>query len=61
MCADLQKLVRMKLAESGRRLVEVTRQEGLDYGRVQRILGGYVQPREGEVELLLDAIGSEEE
>ena len=53
---ELRQQVKIRLAEVGLPLAVVTRREGLDYGRVQRVLGGYCQPRPGEIEELMAAI-----
>ena len=54
---DARKAVRLKLAEAGVPLAVVVRNcPGLDYGRVIRIVHGYAQPKEGEVEGLLEEI-----
>jgi len=45
-----------KLAEAGTSLVSVARERGWDYQRLQRVLGGYVAPRPGEIEQLLEQV-----
>ena len=53
---DVRQRVKVKVAEAGVPLAVIARSKGLDYQRVQRVLGGYAQPRPGEVEALLRAI-----
>jgi len=53
---DVRREVKRRLADAGVSLVSVARRSGLDYARVQRVLGGYAKPREREVETILSAI-----
>ena len=52
--------VRAALAKTTVSLAVVVRNSGLDYGRIQRMLGGYAQPRPGEMDALLSAISRQE-
>ena len=56
MTQQLRRRIRVRLAETGLSLVDVARAAEMDYGRLQRVLGGYAKTRPGEIDDILAAI-----